>query len=216
MQLSTRLKGDGELFWEAIKKYTEAARIKPDDHAAYYNWGNALADLARLKGEEELFWEAFKKYAEAVRINPDYHEAYNNWGNTLADLAKLKGEKEHFQEAFKKYAEALRIKPDKHEVYKNWGIGLMNLASLTGDNNFLEEASEKLLKAEEIMEGLGAFNLACIASLRKESEKCRSWLAKAQETGHLPSLKEINEESDFNNVRNENWFKEFLSKLEEE
>lgn len=211
-----RLKGEEVLFREANKNYAETLRMNPDYYGAYNNWGSSLAALAKMKREETVFRMSFKKYAEAIRIKPDYYGAYNNWGLSLTNLARLKGDEKLFQEAFEKYAEAVRIDPDTDEAYQYWGNALLLLATLTGVNKFLMEASEKLLKAEEIKKGSGAYDLACIASLRNEFEECRSWLEKSKETGNLPNLKELQEDTDLDNVRNEDWFKEFLSKLDNE
>ena len=37
------------LFREAGEKYSEAVRIKPDYHTAFYNWGNALTAWANIE-----------------------------------------------------------------------------------------------------------------------------------------------------------------------
>ena len=153
----------------------------------------------------------------AIRIKSDFHEAYNNWGNALSGLGRLKGEAGPFEEAFEKYAEAVRIKPDKHDAYNNWGLALMELASLKGDDILLlEEASKKIKKAEDIKEGSGSYNMACIASLRNKSEECSNWLEITRKAGTLPSVQKLREDSDLDNVREEVWFKEFLAELEKD
>ena len=51
-------------------KYHHATQLKPDDHEAYYNWGNALVNLAQTKsgGEaEKLYNEAFEKYQLVIK-----------------------------------------------------------------------------------------------------------------------------------------------------
>ena len=49
------------LFKQAGEKFAAALKIRPDDHEALYNWGNALTAQARTKTGEEadrLFEEA--------------------------------------------------------------------------------------------------------------------------------------------------------------
>ena len=55
-----------ELLRQAEAKYEAALRIKPDDHEALNNWGNALAARARRASDasaaEELLRQAEAKY----------------------------------------------------------------------------------------------------------------------------------------------------------
>jgi tetratricopeptide (TPR) repeat protein len=56
--------------------YEKALEFKPDDHQAWYNRGNALADL----GHNE---EAIESYDKALEFKPDYHQAWYGRGNAL-------------------------------------------------------------------------------------------------------------------------------------
>ena len=124
----------------------------------YYNWGNALSDLARLKGDDRLFHESFEKYALAVKYKQDKHEAYNNWGNALSDLARLKGDDRLFHESFEKYALAVKYKQDKHEAYYNWGNALSALAELKGDDRLFQEGFKKYVTAWSLIKRLAKFD----------------------------------------------------------
>jgi tetratricopeptide (TPR) repeat protein len=111
-----KMKGDEALFRESLGKFAEAVRIKPDDHAAYYNWGKVLrlcTEIVKGKTEREaLFRESFIKYEKAVRIKPDKYKAYYNWGIALSELAKIKGDEALYRKAFTKYEKVVDIKPD--------------------------------------------------------------------------------------------------------
>ena len=77
-----------ELYKEACKKYDKAITYKQDYHEAYYNWGNALSNLAKTKSgseAEELHKEAFEKFKEAIKHGGD---AYN-----LACLYAIRNQK---------------------------------------------------------------------------------------------------------------------------
>jgi len=79
------------LLVQAVEKYAEALRIKPDTHEALYNWGNALLkQAARKTGAEahRLRRLASDKYSEVERIAPGYG-AYG-----LACIAALAGQSE--------------------------------------------------------------------------------------------------------------------------
>jgi len=83
--------------------------VKPNDHEALSNWGNALSGQAKAKAGAEadrLFEEAGHRYAEAVRLKTNYHEALYNWGLALSIQAKTKAGKDAdrlFEEAGRKY-----------------------------------------------------------------------------------------------------------------
>jgi tetratricopeptide (TPR) repeat protein len=58
-------------FEEAVASYDEVVKIKPDDHQAWNNRGNAL-----------LIWDGLKKRCilrSSCEIKPDYH-SWNNRG----------------------------------------------------------------------------------------------------------------------------------------
>ncbi|MCI0513435.1 AAA family ATPase [candidate division KSB1 bacterium] len=138
---------DRYLIEQAFQQYAAAVNIRPDRHEAWYNWGNALSQLARQTGEQVFFEAAFEKYAEAVRIKPDRHEVWYNWGNALGELAQQTGERALFDAAFEKYTEVVRIKPDDHDAWNNWGSTLGELARQTGERALFEAAFEKYNEA---------------------------------------------------------------------
>ena len=123
-----------------------------------------------------------------------------------------------FEQAVEKYAEALAIKPDYHEALTNWGAVLLYWAqqvSREEADRLLDEAEKKLLAVEALVEGFGAYNMACLSALRGEDEEARSWLEKSRELGHLPSLEHLRQDPDLDNIRDQPWFEAFLAELDE-
>lgn len=63
--------------------------MKPTAHAALYNWGVALSDLARaVKAASaaeaaSCLHLASQKYAASLKANPSNPQALNNWGLVL-------------------------------------------------------------------------------------------------------------------------------------
>ncbi len=215
------------LFSDAYKKFTEAIRLKSDMYEAYNSWGVALSDQAKLKGNhpeaDRLFAEAYKKLAEAIRIKPDMHEAFNSWGVALSDQAKLKGNTTEgnrlFAEAYKKLAEAIRIKPDKHVTFNNWGAALLDQAGLKKNSPeadvLFAEAQQKFNEALRIKPDDADiyFNQACIAALRGNSKECIPHLQKWAKLDFFVSRSKLDNDSDFDSVRDTPEFKAFRDTL---
>jgi Flp pilus assembly protein TadD len=100
---------------EAIRRFQEALRLKPDDAEAHKSLGLALGRRGQIE-------EAMGQYQEALRLKPDDAEAHNNLGNALA----LKGQTD---EAIRELQEALRLnqqgsclESEQAEAHNNLGI----------------------------------------------------------------------------------------------
>ena len=95
---------------EAIHRYQEAIRLKPDYAEAHYNLGTALG----RKGQID---EAISQLQEAIRLKPNYAEAHYNLGTAL-------GRKGQIDEAISQLQEAIRLKPDLAAAHNNLGTAL--------------------------------------------------------------------------------------------
>ena len=147
-----------EEYLEASEEYKASTELNPKYSDAYYNWGNALSDLAGIKSgneAEELYKEACEKYDKAITYKQDFYEAYNNWGNVLGDLAQTKSgseAEELYKEACEKYNKATTYKQNYHKAYYNWGSVLGDLAQIKSGSEAEElykEACEKYNKATQ-------------------------------------------------------------------
>jgi Tfp pilus assembly protein PilF len=209
------------LFAEAGRKCEAALKIKPDYHDALNSWGIALADRAKTKSGAEadaLFAEAGKKYEAALKIKPDYHDALNNWGIALSDQAKTKSGAEAdalFAEAGKKYEAALKIKPDYHEALNSWGVTFSDQAKTRRGaeaDSLFEKAEEMLRRGERSKPGSCAYNLACMAALRRRPAEAKKWLDVVL-THDTVSRKDLTSDKDLDSIREEPWFREMLSRV---
>ena len=220
MQASTKTEAEADRLWTlAGEKYAAALAIKPDKHDAFYNWGNALADQARTRTGAEadrLFSQAGERYAAALEIKPDLHDALFFWGSAIAAQAGTNTGAEAdrlWTLAGEKYAAALAIKPDMHEAYNAWTEALLIQAegkSETEVEDLFRQAQEYASKAESLVPGVGAYNLACVEARRGNEDDCRAWLIKSKESGTLPSRNHLLQDSDLSSVRQRDWFQSFL------
>lgn len=210
------------LFKLAGEKYKIALKLKPESSRVSYNWGTALfvqANKKTGKAAYKLFVLAGEKFEAAVNEKPDKNDALYNLGSTFFKQANLKTGKESdrlLKLAAEKFEVALKIIPnDSKALYGLGGVFSAQARLKVGikaDKLFVE-AEKKFLKAESISPGYGSYNLACLCALRAEVAECRKWLKKSYTFGDLPSLEYLLKDSDLNNVREKEWFKNFLKKL---
>lgn len=210
------------LFEEASQKYSEAVRLKPDHALALSNWGIALYRQATAKAGAEadgLFEEAYRKYSEAVRLKPDFPESLNRWGVALSAQAKTKSGKEAdqlFEETYGKYSEAVRLKPDFAAALSNWGVALYYQADTKPDEEAdrLREVSRgKLLEAVRLGERGSLYNLACLEAKLGKAREAVHWLHEYAPTGAELSSERLAADRDFDAIRDQPEFVEFVESL---
>lgn len=98
---------------EAVKVFSAAVPMKPDDEDVHYNLGSALARAGRLD-------EAAKELEEALRLFPNYVDAHNNLGNVLLRLGRAGEAIQHFEQAIK-------TTPDYAAAHNNLGTALQRM-----------------------------------------------------------------------------------------
>ncbi|WP_321330768.1 TPR end-of-group domain-containing protein [uncultured Bacteroides sp.] len=199
---------------DACFYYKKAIELDPKDASAYYNSGNALLGLAKLKSDESLYQESFEKYAKAVELSANDASAYYNWGNGLLALAKLKSDELLYKEAFTKYVKAIKLEPKHVNAYKNYAACMVKYAiSFHKLDEYKDKIEQMLLKANELKENSGSYNLACLYSRLKDKNKALKYLGKAFESkiDNL-SRKSIELDEDFENIKNDPDFIALLDK----
>jgi Tfp pilus assembly protein PilF len=210
------------LFKLAGEKYGQALGLKPDHHATLNNWGNALSAQARQKSGDEadrLFGFAGEKYEQAIANQPDDHEALSNWGLASLGQAEQKSGAEAdglFARANEKYEQALAIKPDDHSALNNWGTSLLRQgkqrSGADADRLFVL-AGKKYEQALAIKPEGVFFNLACLAAVRGDVDGTLSWLERRVAVEPPLTQQKIAGDSDFDLVREDELFVEFVATL---
>ncbi len=209
-----------ETMWQAIGQYEAALKLKPDYLAVLNNLGLVFADMASdLNGEERRTAqrEAITKYEAALTLKPDYPMALYNLGLVLADMANdLDGERRHAAlcEAVTRYEAALALKPDYVEALTNLGIVCARLGSgMRGEDRdqAFRKARTTFQKAADLEHTSVFYNLACLEALVGEERMSREWILKSQASGVLPSREHIANDTDFDNMRDREWFQELLA-----
>ena len=198
---------------DACFYYQKTIELKPDDVAAYNNWGLALTDSARKKDDEFLYYEGIEKYKKAIELKPDGAAIYTNWGVALVNLAKQKDDESLYYEGIEKCRKAIELEPDDEIAYNNWGAALVKLAVL---NDNLKEKKDEIIellnKADTLEYEFGSYNLACMHALMNEKETALAWLEKSLQYAKRDPREYYEQDADFNNIKEEPRFKDLLDK----
>jgi tetratricopeptide (TPR) repeat protein len=213
------------LYVRSFEMFERALDTRPGDADTLHNWALALAGHAeRAAGDEAdtLYAQAVQKYAEADEALPEDAMTLENWGVVLSGRARRKAGKEAqelFREALDKFEAADALNPNDASTLANWGESLLGY-SQTKDGEeaiaLLASAREKLLKAEELSEGVGAYNLACASAVEGDIEECRRWLERCEVSGTLPSSEHLLQDTDLRSVRDLDWFRELVARRQRE
>lgn len=180
--------------------------------------------LARTYLMEGKYGEVIALFTkEKGSLTPEFTElaswAYIMQGNALFEQAQTKTGEEAdrlFALAGKKYQAALKIKPDKHEALNNWGNALFSQAKTKKGKKadcLFAQSKDLLLKAESILPGSAAYNIACWCAIRRQEDECKKWLEKSLDLGVMPSRQHLEKDQDLEKVRERPWFKAILDRL---
>ena len=116
---------------QAIEKFREAIRIKPDYSEAYSNWGFVLFVQKNYSG-------AIDKYKKANQLSSNNPDTYTDLGYSYYNLKQ-------YTEALPYFKKAVLLKPEMSLFHNNLGNCYLNL-------NRYEEGAESLEKAIKLGE----------------------------------------------------------------
>ena len=203
---------------EVLTKELEEVKDKNERNLLLLEWESNNRFNRGLKyhlaGE---YLEASEEYEVATVLNPRNSEAFCNWGTALSDLAKTKSGSEAeklYHEAFEKYQWAIEYKPDFYDAYNNWGTALIYLAQIKSDSEaeeLCDEAIEKYQQAILYGGDPSTYILACLYALRNRKEEALKYLDHALSREEV-SVKLVEEDNDWNSLRDDPDFKRLLSR----
>ena len=185
----------------------------------YYRIGGMVVEQTEPKTEQEkVIKQAIEAFKKAIEENEADESAFNGWGDALRCLAEIKAGKIKeglLNKAIDKYEQAININQESYKAYDCLGDTLIKIVTLKKGKNkakLLSRAFDMLMKAEEIKEGEGSYNLACVFSLNGEKEKTLEWLEKSLKMETAPPLKQILEDTDLTSIRGSKKLKRLLDK----
>ena len=195
-------------------EYKEKAAELAKGHVELGNW-------CKEQGLEE---EAKKHYEMALKFDSDNAEARKALGFVKKDDKWVKGEEKAEKEPEKKPEEETKKEPEKKEPEKKEEPA--EKLSPQEWQRLHREAIQKLQakeyeEAEKLYKRIvkarpddstALYNLACLYSLTSKKEKALEYLEKSIKAG-FTNVGHIQEDSDLDNIRNEEKYKELIKKL---
>lgn len=168
---------------------------------------------------DQLYSTAYKGFAEVLAKDLLFSETLYNWGFALLHQGKTKSGDEAisiFEDALSKFNFCLTVDPDFLGAAIDGGFTYMELARTKGvppSDKLYELAKQSFLNANRIQKGTASYNLACIYALRNDNDECLKALDDSDEHGSLPSIENILNDPDLNNIKSHHWFLDFIEGL---
>ena len=216
-------------FFDLATSKFQYATEKDSHHAATWsNWGNLYVEQANAaenaKERERFLALAEAKYDRATQEDPHHAVSWFNWGNLCVEQAKTvedAKERERFLTlAETKYERATQEDPHHAASWFNWGNLCVEQANAVENakerERFLTLAETKYERAtqEDPHDADSWFNRACLSALCNRPAECVQFLEKWLEVQPGASLDRLDNDEDFNLVRNSKEFLDFRDKLE--
>ncbi len=162
------------------------------------NWFNYALEL--WDGEKYTDPEKAIEYLNnALQLEPYFALAYNSRGIAYKNLRQ-------YQRAIKDFNEAIRLKQDVALFYNNRGL---SYTSLREYQLAIKDYNEAIRLKPDY--AIAYYNKACLFALQKDATQSCSSLRLAIETG-FNYWKHIQEDKDFDNIRNTACFIDILNK----
>jgi len=206
----------------SIQCFEKALQLQKNAIYAHPGWlfeyAKTLDLYADFFEEESHYHKAIEIFLHVLVINPDFPQIHYRLALVYSHLAELLQESQNFYRAVHFFKLALKRDENNDQILVDLAVTLMNIAQHTGDSGEIEscylEAEKKLTFAAQEGNLQSYYQLACLFSLKNETEKSLSFLKRADSFNALPSIEDLLEDEWLDHVRCLSAFKEFLLYLE--
>jgi len=186
---------------EAEKEFEIAIQLNPRLFVAYYQGGRTY----KVQGKHE---QALRLFEKATHVRPEDYESAIFVASAYGDLNMKIEMKEANQRAIELVRKHLELYPDDARAYY---LGAITL-SQEGEVDEALKWTEKAVSIEP-NETKVLYNAACIYSLLGEVDMALDYFEKAVDSGYA-SREWIENDSDFDSIRDHPRFKKILGKLD--
>ena len=186
---------------EAEKEFIEAIRLNPNSYEAYYRYGRYSFGRGNIEKSAEMFLKASEVRLEDFQSLILLSQSLNILGNKQAQDA--------LKEGLIRVRKHLKLNPTDGRALSLGAISLF-------ENGEKEEALKWISKALKLYpeDGSTIFNAACLFAKDGNKEKAISLLEIAIDKGY-GNKEWIEQDQDYDSLRNEPQFKALIKKLNE-
>lgn len=212
---------------DACDYFSRCVQIK-DFVIARNNWGNILLQEAKEhEGEERFMYlqQCIEQYKRAMELEPsndgcvcrcaiaylmsaeirlkDLQRAEQNWGNIVQHIQLLQQQQQQNSEELQmRLAEYLRLGHQQHEI----------VHQLRAQSQYMyEEASQGFMKLKN--RGLSLYNLSCLNAVFNKEAEAQKYLREAFDFGYILTADKLKDDSDFDSLRDKDWFQKLMHDL---
>jgi len=202
--------GDGAFerkdVYAALIKYLEAVRLNPNSESLFNRIGISYSQL-------KLYGEAIQAFNQAIELNPKYPYPYNNLGSVYFA-------QQSYKKSLKYFKKAISLKDAEASFHMNLGSVYLELKnrdkalaewrkSLALDPNIFSRHSAAILSSSGSSFKERYFFLARLFAVAGNVDSTIENLKQAITNG-FADIDAINKEHDFDPIRNDERFVEFL------
>jgi serine/threonine protein kinase len=185
---------------QSISIFDEIIKQKSDFYPAHH-WSGVGSEIT------EDFEVAIKKFRIAADLKPYNEEPWVHIGNCYYQMGNI-------DEGSKADEKLLEIGRKKLEINANDTIALSRMAASYAKQNQKEKALEIAQKLIETAptDGLAMYNCACTYALLSQKKESLKLLDKALQKGYKNIIAWVEQDADFNAIKEDDDFKELIKK----
>lgn len=209
----------------SIDFYERASEISPLLPAeTYSNWGAAYGDLAKISPDEKkgnYLSKSIACFISALKLSPNDATVQNNLGTAYYKMDALSDSPTLYLDKAKElFKSVLLTEPDNLHALRNLAHIYYKQAQstihLAKKEQYIQRAKEKLLKVEEVLPGVAAYQLATLTVGSSDPTEYQHWLNTASLTDRLPPIDDVLKNPAFEKVRDTKWFNNFIRRFRPE
>ena len=179
---------------EALEPLTKAIELLPDNSVLWIIKGGTLNSLGKRD-------EALRCYEKAIELKPDDPAAWSSKGNSLVEVGR-------HEEALEALEKSIELRPDNATTLSLKGVALSGLEKRDDALTVLEKAIELQPDSSDVW-----YNKSCAMILMNaDKESIKESFAKAVELDRN-HLKDWKIDPQFDSIKNEKWFIDFVDSL---
>ncbi|GAB4188786.1 MAG: hypothetical protein Tsb0015_09080 [Simkaniaceae bacterium] len=218
----SELTGDQQILQQALYHFEQA--INQQKNAIYhhpdwlFHYALALDHMGDFTDEDTYYMKASEILLHVLTVDPEYPDIHYRLALVFAHLGELTSDIHSFERALHHFRIAYGRDEENDTVILDWGLTLLNFSSIYSNPHEVEDlykdAENKIIAAAKLGNVHAYYHLACLYSLMGKIRRAASFLEKAKVYEALPSIDDLMHDEWLENLRDTDFFKNFIAHLE--